>query len=562
MGRRRGNALPWRAGGSRALRRAHGDLAACVALTTLWWALAGLIGLGGEFPVADDWAYAHAVRSWLETGHMERLPWTWVPLWTHAALGTAFSAAFGFSFQTLRLASFVMGWVGVLGVYALCRQLGARPGWSALGAATLAANPLYVLLSFTFMTDVPFAAAVTWSLVLLVRGLEGRARGWLVAGLGVALLAVGSRQFALPLFPAVALAALWRGPRRGAAAAWALAAGALAFAMLFVPAPSGPASGASGQLAGASRWLSMWMDPHLPYFAARNVLSFVTYLGLFLAPVIGLRRLPAGRARALGLAACGAAGATLLVLAPTRVRMPFAVDLVTASHLGVLTTHGAETLAGAPPALWWTAAAAGLALGLFAAARLGSEVVAGWGALRERPGWLLLVLFPLAYLGMVLPRWPAFDRYLLPVLPALVAVLVAPLAGTARAARGALPLGAALALGLAALATLGTHDYLAHLRARQALLDGLLAAGVPSRCIDGGQEFAGWHDYHPNFGMSGHRWVWDDAFVVSAAAELPGYRAVDGAEFRRWLPPGRESLTVFRRKSGPCTERSPDSWSR
>lgn len=519
-------------------------------------------GAGGEFPVADDWAYAHAVRSWLETGHMERLPWTWVPLWTHAALGVAFSSVLGFSFETLRLASFAMGWVGVLGAYALCRQLGLRPGWSALGAATLAANPLYVLLSFSFMTDVPFTAAVAWSLVFLVRGLERGSRGWLAAGLAVGLVAMGSRQFVLPLFPAVAVAALWRRPRDGVGALAALAAGAAAFALLFVPSQSASAPGA-GELAGAGRWLALWNDPNLPFFVARNALWFVTYLGLFLAPVVALRRLPPGQTPWLGLAAWGAAGAAILALIPTPLRMPFAVDLVNASHLGILTTHGASTLPPVAPAFWWVVAGLGLWMGIFAAARLGSEAVAGWDRLARRPGWLLLGLFALLYLGLLLPRWPAFDRYLLPVIPALATLLLAPLLGSGQPVRGALRLGVGLAVGLAVLGILGTRDTLAHLRARQVLLEELLASGVPSRCIDGGQEFAGWQHYHPRFGKPGYRWVWDDAWVVSLVDELPGYRPVKTIDFRHWLPPRRERLTVFHRVSGPCeVERSPDAWPR
>ena len=49
-------------------------------------------------------------------------------------------------------------------------------------------------LGFTFMTDVLFAAATTWCLVLLTRGWEEGRGGWLAAGLVMATLAILSHN--------------------------------------------------------------------------------------------------------------------------------------------------------------------------------------------------------------------------------------------------------------------------------------------------------------------------------------------------------------------------------
>jgi hypothetical protein len=143
----------------------------CLVLSVLWLLPLVVIGVEGEFAVSDEWAYVQTTRNLLESGTFERVAWTWTPIVTNVAIGWAFSSVFGFSFETLRASGVFLGWIGMMGTYALCRQLGARQAWSVVGAFLVAFNPLYLGLSYTFMTDVPFVAFTTWSLVFWARGL-------------------------------------------------------------------------------------------------------------------------------------------------------------------------------------------------------------------------------------------------------------------------------------------------------------------------------------------------------------------------------------------------------
>ena len=141
-----------------------------------------MIGVSGDFPLNDDFAYARTTQTLLETGRFERSEWTYAPIVSHVGLGWLFASAFGFSFESLRLSGLFMGWLGVLCAYGLARQLRIDPGASLVAALTLAANPLHQNLSYTFMTDVPFTTFCTGSLLLLIRASRQRSAWSLLAG--------------------------------------------------------------------------------------------------------------------------------------------------------------------------------------------------------------------------------------------------------------------------------------------------------------------------------------------------------------------------------------------
>ena len=79
------------------------------------------------------------------------------------------------------------------------REFGASQVVAIAGALTLAANPLYLGLSATFMTDVPFTALVTMSLWLYVRGVRRESTALLGVAFALAYAAILVRQFALLL---------------------------------------------------------------------------------------------------------------------------------------------------------------------------------------------------------------------------------------------------------------------------------------------------------------------------------------------------------------------------
>src|SRR5260370_17820372 len=141
-------------------------------IVTIWIVVALLIDPRGEFPLNDDWAYAAAVKTLLGGGGIRLSGWTTVNLIAQVLWGALFCLPFGFSFTALRISTLVLGLTGVLALYGLLREGDADHGTALFGALLLAFNPLYLVLSYTFMSDVPFIAFSILSFYFLLRGMR------------------------------------------------------------------------------------------------------------------------------------------------------------------------------------------------------------------------------------------------------------------------------------------------------------------------------------------------------------------------------------------------------
>ena len=520
------------------------DLVACVVISLLYVAASATVGLHGEFPLSDDWTYARTTQHLLETGHLERSTWTWVPMITHAVVGWLFSWEFGFSFETLRLSGVFMGWVGVLGAYVLCRQMGTRIPAALLGAAVMGLNPMHFNLSHTFMMDVPFAAIMTWSLTLLCRGLRNRSWVWISLGTLLAESAVLSRQpgLAIPIALVIVIVAIQ--PR---SARHLLAAGAITAVTVFThfALPSliyGPRD--SGTMFGFSFLKMSVQDRAVAWHLGTNSVAQFSYLGAFLAPVV-LPLVPSRNSlvRLLG------GSLVLTILSAVAIQkyglgMPLGRNLIYDFGVGPATLHGNEHLPQAGAGFWWILTL----LGLFTCfVAIGTLMIAAWERrhqIRRRPDGLLLLLVPAIYLPPLLTRSPCFDRYLLPILPPLVALLLLLIRSSRRVFFPGRVLGIAVLALMGVFAIAGTRDYLEHHRCRWRVLNELTERGIDPTEIHGGFEFISTHARNNSMAYNWHE-MRGERFVVSLAKSLEGYRAISSSSYQRLLPPGTQVITVL-----------------
>ena len=194
------------------LHRAPAISPALPGVLIAWGVAVALVGVGGEFPLSDDWAYAHVVRSLCEGRGFDFLPWTGASLVLQALYGAAACKLAGFSHETLRATTLVLSVLGIASFHALLRQLGASVRTATAGSVVLAFSPLWFSLSFTFMTDVPFAALAITAAWLYVRAFGRRSRSGLLLAGTVAAASFLVRQHALSIAVAAAAAALWPSP--------------------------------------------------------------------------------------------------------------------------------------------------------------------------------------------------------------------------------------------------------------------------------------------------------------------------------------------------------------
>jgi len=539
-----------------------------LAVLGLWLSAVAAVGIGGDFPLNDDWAYAHVVRSLVEGRGFDLLPWTGATLVVQALYGTAVCKLAGFSHEVLRATTLVVSAFGIVAFHALLVELGATVLLAAAGALALALSPLWFNLSFTFMTDVPFAALSVLAMWLYVRAFrEGSVRAHLLAG-AAAAAAFLIRQHALSIAAAAAITAMLPLERQGQAPPPWSARLRCALAGL---APALIAAAVYAVWAIRSESLPLGLQNKLGEAAGVSMLSMgavafraLVTLGFLMAPWAALRPLPA-RARSWFFASFAvlAAGAAF-VFVHEGALMFYLSNLLDDFSVGALTTRDTLFLG------WPLRPAGGDALHLaltvvstLCAAAVIARIAAGLAgspatAATRLPAAVFCVLaLVLLASGTLLQAHYYFDRYLL--VP--VALAIASIVALAPQSRPGVAFAAALA-GLSLYSIAGTHDYLQWNRARWGLLAGLESSGVSARSIDGGFEYnadrlaaelrTAPSDAQARRGQSEDTrswwWVVDDEWIV-AFRHLAGYKEVDSRRWTRWLPPGHGTVLLLHRAS-------------
>lgn len=571
-----------------------------------WLLLAVLVNPSGEFPLNDDWSYSRSVQILVTQGRLD-LAAAAVPLITQVGWGALFSVPLGFSFTALRISTWVMGFIGLVASYGLLRSSGAARVLAVFASLLLAVNPLYLSLSLSFMTDVPFVALATAAVAMLAHGLRTGRAAWIGRGLALVLLAALIRQpaIAVPLALGVAVASMRPlSPKTVLLACTpSLATGVLL-------------EGYQVVMRRTSGLPALYNNPYDSILLAGSgslqdvvaalisrVSAQIVYAGLFLLPLVlltvGEASTSAGaRPRIRTLVGICFALAFLLVGTLIRGRLLPLGNII--YDLGVgppllrdVYNLGLARLPTAPQALWLVLTIGGLiggALLLVRAAPLplraarsatssadklafgpsGSrpnvfkQTASGATAENRRrhtgPGRRLIsrghaaALLPLTAAGVYvvfLAISGYLDRYVLWLLPLLMACVPrAPLPIRKYPRVWLAAAGLLVAYGVFSVA--GIHDYFAWNRARWQAIDYLMADvhATPAQ-IDGGYEFNGWYDYDSHYRVQADRswwWVQDDQYIV-AFGDLPGYARILRVAYDRWLPPGQGDIVVLERES-------------
>jgi 4-amino-4-deoxy-L-arabinose transferase-like glycosyltransferase len=516
----------------------RGDLLAVLGLTAIWGLVTAVVGLGGDFPLNDDWAYAATARNLLYTGHFRVVEWAAPSLLTHALWGAAALRVMGDTYVALRCGTLLWALAALLSLYGLAR-VAFEPKTAVLAALALGLSPWFVSLSFTYMTDVPWLAMMLASLLAFIHALRPGSSGpprrplLLLSGALVGAAAL-TRQFAVVMAPAFVLVlaldarrrhgARWMRPAAKDAFVWC--APVLAF---FVPfqlwyVRVHGATQANRETVLRMRQVNVWK-------VLVHLACVVHYAGLWLFPVAlalpvwrRLKDIVSSRERGFGgeapivtrrqaivtLVLFGgyAIGRPLAALfgaaadrpaAPIHELMPYLHNVFYLASLGPPTITG--TYMGWEP---MPRSGAWLGVVLTFASTIGAVVALGlfrttvdsawrtWHGAATRPDTtrsemlgVLLLGACATYLLWHLATGPfLFDRYLLPALP--MVVLLGLQAAPAQVPRSPLFLGWIVALAVFSLG--GTREYLSWNDARDRAVRALFASGIPVGDVDGGFE--------------------------------------------------------------------------
>jgi len=555
----------------KSIREPKLDLLALMLILLVYLSLALVVSPFHEFPLNDDVMYAEAVQTFVETGQLKLSPWVAPTLVFQVVYGAAVSKLFGFSFTTLRLSTLMLSLVGTSSFYLFLRMLSIGRVLSLCGALTLALNPVYLNMSYTFMTDVPFTAFLLLSLLCYTQGFTCNSHAGVLAGSAFATASVLIRQTGILLPIAASASMLCGGFGARKSRGWYL----IILLLSGLPIVAFTVYAAWFRLMhGPTRALSAFFDPSIlvnPSSLAGMVLNhgFITleYAGLFIAPLLPLwlsvRKSELSRAfnpRSLlfwtGLVTLGV---FVVYLVGGKI-MPYTGNILHEAGVGTLTLKDAvfdhrPPLLRLPMSFWWLvtilASLSAVVIGSVMSSQ-GMQLMGDWREKNQRPGvpdprilWMLWFA-TLGFLGVGLLTRQLFDRYLIPLLVLLIPSLLL----TARPVRWKSWMMAGtlvLLLSYGTFGVLGTRDYLAWNEARWTGIYYLVSVtGVNPSKIDGGYEANYWYNYANAATKAGFWWWTKEPSYCLTFTHLDGDRVAISIPYYRSLPPrGVERIYVL-----------------
>ncbi|GMW01893.1 MAG: hypothetical protein AMXMBFR84_30290 [Candidatus Hydrogenedentota bacterium] len=561
------------------LRRYVNDAFFAWGIPVLWLVVTvSLVSPVAEFPLNDDWVYAKQVEYALD-GQYPGHPFAAAISIAHAYFGAAFALLFGYSFSALRLSTLFSAVVTGWAVFASTRELGCRRSVAALATCTVLANPWFLNLSYTFMTDVPFVCTIVLSTFFYLRAIRTGHTSDLMWGGAFGALSTLTRQFGVMTFVTMVLVALVY--RKRFKTPWTMQH-ALSFA---APWMWGAILGVGAMLLQNSEYehmnvfgqTSMYIKFHMAW---RMVLIVLLYAGLFVLPLVVGRWISVSTRREKLAVWQWLVIATYVILTWVYVSgvasnsFPLLANMVRDVGFGPLTLRGAyANISEWSPVTYglswrWGVTIAGYACG---AILLVDFARRGWLGqwLRGKSGHrrpvlevrgaqrmylaVLAFLIAAAHYNPLLPIY--FDRYLLPLVP-LAAIFVA--AGFARrAGYAALLPAAACCLAVYAFSLACLQDYMAWNRARWRGIDRLQREfGATVDQIDGGYEFNGMYTSDEfmrlhnttSFQAQGDKgwWILDDEYAI-AFMPRGGMEVIGEETYVSWLDGEEHDLLLLRR---------------
>jgi hypothetical protein len=156
----------------------------------------------------DDWSYLRTLFTWVDTGRLDFNNWVSMTLLSQLALAAPAVVLFGNAITVVQLETAALGLVGLAMVVWIGNMTIRRFGVATFVAVMVAAGPLWGALAVSYMTDVPAFAVSMVAVALGVRALRDRPVSllFLIASAVVGVLGFTIRQYAA--VPPIAIAAI------------------------------------------------------------------------------------------------------------------------------------------------------------------------------------------------------------------------------------------------------------------------------------------------------------------------------------------------------------------
>lgn len=173
----------------------NNSLIQVVGISLLWAMLLNAANTTGNFPLNDDWNYARSAQLLAEQSRLLITCWNCSTNLVQILYGALLSKIFGFSFELLRVSTWIAGLAACIFSYLLVKETTRRSILAVAAALTVMTNAIFFNLASTFMTDVPFLAVLTASMFFAVRALRGENGKDYWFAVALALISTFLRQY-------------------------------------------------------------------------------------------------------------------------------------------------------------------------------------------------------------------------------------------------------------------------------------------------------------------------------------------------------------------------------
>ena len=527
----------------------------------------------GEFPLNDDWAYAHSAI-WFNTEHRIRLSnWIAMTLLPQTLAGGLVTRWFGFSFENLRHLTQIVACLTLFSAYGFFRVIPLARLNAFIATLVLMAMPSWLVLANSYMSDLYAFVFAFPAAAFFVLYMRTDARKFLVWATVFAAMGTLQRQVVLVIPFAFLLAQIWSlqpsswRKNLEACMPFAFALGAFLAYSLYLSANGGVPD--SQQKAHTRLWPLLLSelrgDPGMRAYFWANISSVFGYLGLFLFGWLLWWGTPRLSTR-LRVVLAVATGAILAVSFAVNWLPPYQLNnTIDAAGIGPFTLYDVMSHPTFEPArhggIVWPLAAVAAGCGTVGISALFCAVMAAIFKQRravDREN-LFLTLVVMGYLApFVIAGY--FDRYLIFVLPFVIALWVRiwPISAlvpshlrgeVAVFLKGGALIWLAFAIGLGAAAT---HDYFEWNRARWQAIRHAETLGANHQKIDGGFEYNGFYSHETKKTPQGLNkswwWVEDDLYVI-AFSHVNGYSVVATYPVNGWISRTPKQVLLLRRTS-------------
>jgi hypothetical protein len=521
----------------------------------------------------DDWSYSHVALRFAETGRVHYNGWGSPMILFQTIWGAAWIRLFGFSFDILRFATlpFSLGFVWL--VYALGRTIGLRRDLACFGALAVGTSPLFLPLAASFMTEAYACFFTALCIYAAIRSADApgswTAMIWLWV-LALSGIVGGSDRQTVWVAPLALIPYLFwmrrsdRAFSAHAAATYVVCLGSLALLATHFKPPYALFALAGPELrdvigrqsaAGFGRLISLCLSCMM--LALPGLLCFTRLW----------KRLG-------GLEIC------LLAFGSVAVVFVFIYSMGVLGIVpfigGILSQHGillpGQDLLGYRPTLLHPILRVILSVlivfSVFAVCLLCKafckNALGKYGS--------IFLAFSVPYAALLLPGLLmniSYDRYVLPILPLLMFLLLSCFQRLERQAIPAAAWGSLLIFAGYGIAI--THDYASGLRARVQAARILEQHGIPRSRVSAGLEYDAWtqllrtgqlkgvmYDTTFEWNYSDRFWFWNfttalkpEYVVTYARSPNLGNNSISSVAYTAWTPPFQRSVAVIRREDLP-----------